>query len=153
MSNVTDFCALMTKFKIEQVEAAPDHELSNIRCFFGRSYRCGVFVNLAVTIAASSEIEREYDEWANSDEDHLDWRNDAFRVYQRYMDNDSLFSVYGEIEQLSSPHNLLGDNLDDFTKLEQLLSGETLRFHDLGRYVNGEQTNNPDRWIEITLKR
>jgi len=152
MSNVTDLVALMTKYNISLRGLQTDKPV-NHKTFAGRGDKGGIFVNFAVTLAGSSEIESEQDEWAKSDEDHLDWRNDAFRVYQRYMDNDSLFSVYGEIEQLSSPHNLLGDNLDDFTKLEQLLSGETLRFHDLGRYVNGEQTNNPDRWIEITLKR
>lgn len=116
------------------------------RLFTGTDCHGRVFVNLPITITASEKISAQL-----SKRNAEVWKNSAFVVFQRYTDNKRTFVLGGNTQSMP---NFLGEDNEDFSMLEKLLAGETLRFHET-MYTADYKTvlDNPDSWVEITLKR
>ena len=76
----------------------------------------------------------------------------AFIVFQRYFGNEEIFAIGGEPYPISRDNLLLiGKNDEhDFSKPDRLLSGESIKFHQVG-YKDGKPTDDPDNFIEVMI--
>ena len=143
-NTVAAFAALMTKFNIP---GNTDKTTSNT-LYHNTDKHGRVFVNLPIAVDGSSDIMKDREFMADEGEDST---HATFIIRQRYVDS-AIFSITGadDLDPMG-PHALLGNDLDNFTKLEKLLSGETLRFYESGRAINDNDKYN--RWIEISLRK
>ena len=73
----------------------------------------------------------------------------AFIVFQRYALDPNTFAYDGSMEPMDV-HALLGQKRNDLTKLDQLLSGEKLKFHGT-RNSSGALIDDPEYWIEFRM--
>lgn len=66
----------------------------------------------------------------------------ALVVYQRFCDRTDTLSINDGLRYVT-PRGVLGDRLQDLEKVQNLLLGETLKFH---------HDTDPDLWVEITYR-
>ncbi len=110
------------------------------KLFTGHDEPGRAFINLPVKVTvAPGHIDRLYSKRPNQ----------AFIVFQRYTEANSIFTTGGSLDPMEC-HTLLGQNLRDFTQLVALLNGQTLRFHET-KYEHGNAFDDPDRYIDIVL--
>lgn len=154
---VIAFQELMAKYNIVRNDATKTHHIVDGESFFGTytnkaTNRKGTFANLDLVVNGSGDVLEALNWDAQDRSRDGDYHDQTIRIYQRHYDSE-IFSITG-IDHMDpmSPQSLLGRDLTDFSKLEKLLVGETLRFYAVGRNVDGNSTDDRNRWIEITLK-
>ena len=74
----------------------------------------------------------------------------AFTVFQRYRDNENVF-VTGAAPAVLNTHRFVGENHNDLTGLEKLLSGKTLTIHANKWLDDGTWVPDTDSWVTISL--
>lgn len=142
MANVTDFLALMAKHNVPSNACAG---LDYKKLYGGLTMVGTLRLNLPLTIVLSEEFAADY----GSDTEEFD--NVQLLIAQRYADNDSLFVPYHYPYPMVDSE-IMGCNFDDLTVIDQLLSGETVRFYE-DAYRGTEAAATATRWLDVSLNR
>jgi hypothetical protein len=142
MSKVDDLIALLTKHDITVLADPNINWVLDAMCGrssmrFAGTKHGELFVNLPITITTS----------------HPDYSESllplSLCIIQRNRSNATFF-VGGAVPFGS--YSFLGDTLDDFTKLDVLLTKKTLRLYGADAELTAS-ADNSNYWVEITLKK
>ena len=150
MTSLEAFKALISKFDLpisNKIEVGPTDYLDVVDpdrgTFVGADKHGRAFVHIAITAYRV----------VNGGDPTVCGVRRAFTVFQRYVDSENIF-VVGR-----NPFPMTRDNFiltpageHDFSKLEKLLSGETLRFHDT-KWTGNNFSEDPKNYIELTITR
>jgi hypothetical protein len=120
------------------------------KLFMGHDQSGRLFVNLPLIIKGSDDFETRYKHVPPTGHDK-DWHNSAVVLFQRWDGRLDTLSIAGEIH-LMKIEKFVGNFYDNLVMLEKLLQSETLRFHSVTCH-NKKEIDNPDFWIDVSLKR
>ena len=145
--SVVTFLALMQQFNITHIDTVFNklHPRQD-QLFHGVDDRTRNFINIPIIVNSSDYVTQNRIRELTTNENII---NSTFIVYQRFVDS-NIFSIIRSNLDPMTPHGLLGNRLNNFAKLEKLLSGEILRFYEIPKYINKKPVIIPDRWIEIS---
>lgn len=103
--------------------------------FWGHDERSRVFINIPV---AFHHNDADFDPGTKLPS------TGTFIVFQRYINNDNIFTTGGDAADIFDMYEFLDEDLDNLTHLENLLGGQTIEIR--GTYATGHR-------VKITLKK